>query len=244
MKIAVCDDDENQLNITTTLCEHALGDLKITMPVIIHPFCTGEKLIEAFKADKPPEYDIILMDIEFGQGRINGIEATGVLREIGVAAPVIITTSYDAYLRQGYGLGIMRYLSKPITREELGEALAACIKSINACDAKELLLKNGAESVVVRYKDILYFECFSHTVIAHTKDKKVYSVNKTIGFLEEDAPKQCFIKVNKGIIVNINGIACIKGNDLIMEDGKILSVAQRRRRQCMESLRKYIKEHM
>ncbi len=244
MKIAVCDDEKNQLNETVTLCEQTLGELKITVPVSIYPFRTGEMLIEALKTDKLTEFDIIIMDIELGQDRLKGIEATGVLREMGVAAPVIITTSYDAYLRQGYGLGIMRYLSKPVTREELGEALAACIKLINTCDAKEILLKTGAESVVVRYKDILYFECFSHTVIAHTKDKKTYSVNKTIGFLEEDAPKQCFIKVNKGIIVNMDGVTCIKGNDLIMEDGKILPVAQRRRGQCMELLRKYIKEHM
>ena len=244
MNIAVCDDDEKQLSETISLCEMALIRLKITVPNLIQPFYSGEKLIQMLPAENPPSYDIIIMDIEFGSDTVNGIETVKALRQMGVSAPVIITTSYDTYLRQGYGLGIMRYLSKPISPEELCEALSACIKSMQTCEGKIILLKNGTDNVAVKYKDILYFECFGHTVIAHTKDKSEYPLHKTIGFIEEQVPKSCFVKVNKGTIANLGGIAYISGNDLVFEDGTVLPVAQRRRRQVLEFFREYVKEHI
>jgi DNA-binding LytR/AlgR family response regulator len=81
-------------------------------------------------------------------------------------------------------------------------------------------------------------------LVAHTKDKTEYTLHKTIGFIEEQAPKECFFKINKGIIANMSGVAYIRGSDLIFEDGTVLLIAQRRRSRCMEFLKKYIKEHM
>lgn len=109
MNIAICDDDQNQLTETATLCKQAADDLKCPFPFVIQPYGTGEELIAAFEKNSPPEVDIVLMDIEFGQAHINGIEATKILRGMGVSVPVIITSAYESYLRQGYGLGIMRY---------------------------------------------------------------------------------------------------------------------------------------
>jgi len=244
MYLAICEDDGNQSDNLKEQCTDALKIFGTLSPVTIHTYRSGEELITDLKAEACPKYDIIVMDIEFGENTINGIETARTLREMGITAPVVITTSYDIYWRQGYGLGIVRYLSKPVSEDQLFEALDACVKEINRSDGKEIVLKNGTEHTVVRYRDIMYFECCGHTVTANTKDKNKYSCNQTIGVLEKQAPGESFFKINKGILVNMRYAAYIKGPDLILDSGAVLPIAQRRRSQCMDFLRKYVKEQL
>lgn len=244
MFLAICDDEGSQLTDTKNKCEQALRFLKISSPVMIHTYHSGEEIFNAIKADSRLKYDIVVMDIEFGENAMNGMETTKSLRETGMTAPVIITTSYDTYLREGYGLGIMRYLSKPLKQEDISEALAACIKSIESSGEKEIILKGETEHIISRYREIMYFECCGHTVTAHMNDQKKFKVLKTIGFLEEQFPKKSFFKINKGIIVNMGYVAYIKGGDLTLENGVVLPIAQRRRSECMDFLKKYVKEHL
>ena len=96
----------------------------------------GQKAINVIKdrisnPDKPP-FDLIFMDINMPI--MNGIEATKILTEMGVTTPVIATTANmlittkDAYAKYG----MMDYLSKPFTIQDLFKILNKYIKSVSS----------------------------------------------------------------------------------------------------------------
>lgn len=244
MFLAICDDDINELKELSVKCKNALISLGIVSPITIHAYQYGHALIGYIKKNPQIKYDIIVMDIDFGDTSLNGIEVTKQLREMKVEAPIVISTSHDDYLRQGYGYGILRYIIKPVKQDDIDEALMACLKHINQLEGKEIIIKNGTDNIAIRYKEIIYFECCGHTVIAHTKNKEEYHFIMKFELVEKMVPETCFIKIHKGAIVNFNYVTRIKGTDLILKDGTILPIAQRRRTQCIEFFKEYVKGYM
>ncbi len=131
-------EEQNSLNETPALQGHLLvaednktnqmlisillDELKLTYTIVED----GQEAFEAFKRDQ--DYDLILMDINMP--RMNGIEATQLIRQSGEPnqqIPIIALTAnvmkedVDEYLR----LGMNDHLSKPIDSDRLGKLLAS-----------------------------------------------------------------------------------------------------------------------
>ena len=88
----------------------------------------GESAVEAFAASAPHEYDVVLMDIMMPG--IDGLEATHRIRVLDredVATTPIIAVSANAFAddrRLSREAGMDAHLSKPVSSQELVEALA------------------------------------------------------------------------------------------------------------------------
>jgi len=88
----------------------------------------GESAIEAFAASAPHEYDVVLMDIMMPG--IDGLEATRLIRALDredAATTPIIAVSANAFAddrRLSREAGMNAHLSKPVSSQELVEALA------------------------------------------------------------------------------------------------------------------------
>lgn len=88
----------------------------------------GESAVEAFAASAPHEYDVVLMDIMMPG--IDGLEATRRIRALDredAATTPIIAVSANAFAddrRLSREAGMNAHLSKPVSSQELVEALA------------------------------------------------------------------------------------------------------------------------
>jgi DNA-binding LytR/AlgR family response regulator len=170
------------------------------------------------------DIDIIFLDINMP--KINGIEF---IKNSKTTANIIMTTAYAEYAVDAYGLDVLDYLVKPIAFQRF---LKACNK------AKEIReLKNTKQATVnkpndhffikcnnqiekVFYADLIYAEAMLNYVMLYTSSKKMM-VYVTIKSLEEQLPKEIFIKVHKSFIVNISKIKSIEGNILDIGNEKI-----------------------
>ena len=170
------------------------------------------------------DIDIIFLDINMP--KINGIEF---IKNSKTTANIILTTAYAEYAVDAYGLDVLDYLVKPIAFQRF---LKACNK------AKEIReLKNTKQATVnkpndhffikcnnqiekVFYADLIYAEAMLNYVMLYTSSKKMM-VYVTIKSLEEQLPKEIFIKVHKSFIVNISKIKSIEGNILDIGNEKI-----------------------
>jgi CheY-like chemotaxis protein len=68
----------------------------------------------------PGDADLILTDIDFGEG-MTGLELTQQLRKRGILAPIITITAYDLqeYVRWAQHVGNNGYVVKPVNVPEL-----------------------------------------------------------------------------------------------------------------------------
>ncbi len=84
-------------------------------------FYTAE---DALRHIKPGDADLILTDIDFGEG-MSGLELTHALRAKGVSAPIVAITAFDLqeYMRYAEEAGGNDYLVKPVNVPDLVELL-------------------------------------------------------------------------------------------------------------------------
>jgi CheY-like chemotaxis protein len=71
----------------------------------------------ALEAIVPGSVDLVLMDVNLGDTRINGLELTRLLRDKGITAPIVIITAYDAmgYPEEFRTSGFNEYILKPVS---------------------------------------------------------------------------------------------------------------------------------
>ena len=72
---------------------------------------------EALLRIEPGDADLILTDIDFGQGMMNGLELTHLLRANGISAPIVAVTAYDLqeYVNWAAQVGSDDFIVKPVS---------------------------------------------------------------------------------------------------------------------------------
>jgi DNA-binding LytR/AlgR family response regulator len=197
----------------------------------------AENPLKAMKLLREQEIDILFLDINMP--KINGIDF---LKSTPIGACVIITTAYEEYAVESFGLDVLDYLVKPIAFDRL---LKACNKAKEWRELRSargpgqdrgqeqdagpgsggkagdhFFIKSNNQIEKVYYDELVYAEAMLNYVMLHTAAKKMM-VYVTIKSLEEQLPADIFIKVHKSFIVNMNKIRSIEGNVLDMGTGKI-----------------------
>ena len=171
-----------------------------------------------FAAETHPDIDLILSDIQLGDGL--SFES---LRTLSSAIPVIFTTAYDHYAVQAFRFNSIDYLLKPIDSEELRVALDK-VKPLkaNSLSTTEVIaqLLASVKSQTIRYRErflipyhadeflIIPVYDVSHITIRDgvvrlcTLTGKHYTLNMTLEEVEGQLDPQRFMRVNRQFIVN------------------------------------------
>ncbi len=103
----------------------------------------GEEAYKIYKNKKP---QIMIIDINIP--KLNGIELLKRIRENDYTTKAIILSAHTEvnYLLEATGLGLTKYLVKPVTRKELKGALSLVIEELNKYNISSkriLILKDG-----------------------------------------------------------------------------------------------------
>lgn len=164
--------------------------------------------------------DILLLDIEMPE--ISGLEFLRGLNEKPVS---IITTAWRDYAVEGFELGVIDYLMKPIPFERLEMSLKRATdflqlaKTDDSIDFSEesrnfeILIKTGTKRVLVDYRKIIFAQGLKDYTILHTETEK-YVVKGSVKAFESYLPKHYFIRVHKSFIVAIPRIKIARRNKI------------------------------
>jgi two-component system response regulator YesN len=123
IKIVIADDESDAMNRLSSLLKNFKDDFEV-----VGAFANGYDALEGVLSLAP---DLLITDIKMPF--IDGIE---VIKRSKVELPLlqsIIITGYDSFdfAKQAIDLGVVGYISKPITQEELGTVLAKAKTSIS-----------------------------------------------------------------------------------------------------------------
>lgn len=144
MRVAVCDDENNDLNCALDL----LKEYDTAGALELFPFSEAESLV-ASAATEP--FDLVILDIEMPH--MNGYEAAQKLVRMPDKPLVIFLTNSMDYSLRGYGL-VFRYLSKPLDKSLFYTAMDAARQEIQAhrfvfvsyCHYRRYLLSGSPQS--------------------------------------------------------------------------------------------------
>ena len=199
---------------------------------------TAQNAFEAFSFCKEHPVDIVLLDIHMPD--LNGIELARTLKSV---PSIIFTTAYSEYALESYEVSAVDYLLKPIALPRFMQAIEKAIARLKGLatpseapqppqtpqtppqtpqtvQAPHLMVKADYKLYKINFDDIHYIEGQHEYVSFYTKDKRVTALY-SLKALEDQLPRDKFIRVHKSYIVNIDHISEIEQVSLTVAGHKV-----------------------
>lgn len=235
MNIAIFDDDKNDRELLTELihkcCDNNIWNSKI------EEFTNGESMINSFE---PGDFDIYFLDIYMAE--MTGVEVAKRIRKQDENAIFIFTTSSEEFYREGFEVGALHYLVKPVDYAKVQDALNRCIKSLGEI-ARQIEIKVGKNKIKVKLVDIQYIEVIGNACHIHTDKNKVITYTP-LNDIEKLINEKSFLRCHRSFLVNMRAIAKKTAEGLIMENGALVPVPKNNRTNIMKEIDNYNIESM
>lgn len=208
LNLAICEDRKDEQEFLKKQI------LSCQIPVKITFFFDGESFLETFRKNA---YDLIFMDIYMG--KMNGIETVKMIRHTDPNVLIAITTNSIDYTLDAYRLDVIKYLEKPICREDIRKLLAA------AKIHKTLIrpaLEPSDKVLPVPPEQILFAEQNKHQILFHLTNGNIIQKKGKLDDLEPRLAGGGFFRCHKSFLVNLS---LISGFDpdlrvFVMQGGK------------------------
>lgn len=200
LKIALCDDNLDSIQLVKKLIESQLIEQNVNAEISIVTD-DQEKIQELIKNKK---IDILILDVEFKNNALNGIEFAKKLRKFNKEFYLIFLSAHQRFLYPALVTKIFDYLIKPVNIDTISD-LVSRIKEEFSDDNSMFIKINKWYSI--KSDEIIYMEkSINKTNIITTKG--VVSCTKTLEKMQESLPKN-FIRCHRSFIVNKNKIISI-----------------------------------
>ncbi len=179
--------------------------------------------MEAMAVMNTQKVDILLSDIQMPD--MSGVD---MVKNVPLSTAVIFTTAYSEYAVQGYELGVVDYLLKPIAFPRFMQAInkallhldlrkkatqPTAVASSPTHQQDSLLVKADRRIYQIKFSDLIYVEGQREYVTFHTTSKNItalYSLKE----LESELPATDFIRIHKSFIIAKSKIDFIEGNQI------------------------------
>jgi len=226
LKIAICDDNDAELSLLTTLVNDWA---KINgKRVFIETFTSSESFLFRYEDEK--DFSILLLDIEMGG--MNGVALAKTLRHENKEIQIVFITGYPDFIAEGYDVQALHYLLKPAEKEKFFEVLSLAEERITKNRRTIIIPANGVQ---LRFyvDEITFLEAFSHTVTLHTITD-THELRMTIGEAEK-LLVDGFFRCHRSYIVNLQYLRKIDKTEILLDDGTVLPLSRRLYKQANDA---------
>ena len=227
-RIAICEDDTAQRDYEKALV-HRFA-IKQQYEIIIDSYANAEQLLFACE-DKPP-YDLFILDIQMGE--MNGMELATKLRGHGLDGAILFLTGIPDYATEGYSVGAVRYLLKPIHEEDFLSLLYALYQDRKKDEASCFLLRQGNAARKIKLADILYVEARGHYIYMKTS-KGEEEWKDSFSQIQESLSEKGFFLLKRGLLVNLAQVEQISRTECVLGNGMALPVARSKYKELNEA---------
>ncbi len=200
---------------------------------------------------------LLFLDVEMPH--LNGFELLRKLEPVNFE--VIFVTAYSQYAVEAFEHHAAGYITKPVNTEKLVATVNAAIgrieqkaisknifslieSSTRQSQPQKIPLATSGGMVFVKITDIMYCTSSGNYTSFMMADDKTILVSRQLGEYEKLLPETDFIRIHDKYIINLAYIReYIKGSggDVVLENGKELPVASRRKEDFLLRFEKWIK---
>lgn len=186
------------------------------------------------------EYKIDLMFLDIHMPKVTGIELLKMLKNPPLT---ILTTAYPDYALEGYALDVIDYLVKPIPFNRFLKAsqralelfqLKANAAEHNAMPTDYFFVKCDRKFEKVFFRDVSHVEGLQNYAVIHVHGRKLITY-MTLTSLENQLPKDRFLKVHKSFLISLPHVTAIDGDEIVLQDTRI-PISRSLREQVMNQI--------
>jgi len=232
LKIAVVDDEP----LAREVLEGYLKRLPGIAQVLIFP-----NAMAALTGLKGTGTQLLLLDIEMPE--MSGIEF---LKRLPNPPLTIFTTAYRNYAFEGYELGVIDFLLKPIAFSRFEQAITKARELLALKEHSHLeenpensndfiFVKSGVQRIKLQFSEVTHIQGLKDYAIIHTPAKKIL-LKGSIKAMQDLFPSNRFLRVHKSFIVNLQKVQQLDRNSIFL-NGQQIPIG----RNFREDLEKHIK---
>jgi len=230
-KIAICDDQQSELNLLSTSVEQWSKQVK--NKVNISTFPSAESFLFDYAERK--DYDILLLDVEMAE--MSGIDLAKQIRRENKRVEIVFITSHFEFYGEGYEVDALHYLIKPVNREKLCSVLDKAVEKL-AVEPPSVVITCEGETVKLYEDEILYAESFLHYISIYTTGKE-YKIKKNLSTFAEEL-SDCFYRVHRSYLVNLKAVVRISRTSVVLKGNTELPLARGKYDDINEAYIKYL----
>lgn len=236
-RIAICDDEKNICNQLREYLGDYAHEHNCSFEILVYQ--SADKLLLEY----PHGVDLILLDIYMAG--VDGMTAAKQIRTFDEQVFLIFITTMSQMAIEGYSVRAFGFVKKPVSYVQFSHELQCALKQISRQKEKQhsITLKGGGNTYRIPVGDILFCEVRNHAMIVHTSDQ-VFEGRVQIRELEEQLMPYGFLRCHASYLVNAQSIRHIAKTELTLSDNKKIPISQRRRREFISNLSKYIGEQI
>ncbi len=190
----------------------------------LHCIASCENALKASTYLNEQKIDLLYLDIHMP--KVTGIDF---LKSLKNPPLTILTTAYSDYALEGYTLDVIDYLVKPITFERFLKASQKAMEffqlktnaaSYSSSRADYFFVRCDRKFEKVFFRDVSYVEGLQNYAVIHLHDRKLITYI-TLTSLENQLPKDEFLKVHKSFLISVPHVKAIEGDEIIIDDARI-----------------------
>ncbi len=206
MRFAVVDD--NPLDIENVVNKVKVWGKSKCIDTSFSEYDSAEAFLFSYEDDKA--YDVILLDIEMK--KMDGVEMAKRIRAVDSDVVIVFITGYSDYILDGYDVGALNYLMKPLDLEKLNRVLDTALTKIES-NSKAIYLSTVDETCKVPLNRISYIDVDRNYITVHAD--KSYRVKRTLGSLEEELDDR-FLRIGRSAFINIEKVLRVTKTDVFL----------------------------
>lgn len=176
------------------------------------------------------EVDLMFVDINMPD--LNGMDF---VKSLSQKPQIIFTTAYSEYAIEGFKVDALDYILKPISYNsflkaankantwfELNQKQTESIQTTQ----DSLFVKSEYKMVRIFFSEIKYIESSNEYIQIHLVNDEPVTTLIRLKVMEEQLPKEKFMRVHRSFIVNLDRIKVIERNRIVFDHNVYIPVGE------------------
>lgn len=225
IRLAICDDAAKDLKKTESVVKKLNPLLSAEYRFHIESYLNPQVLIDDLTEGKT--FDVFLLDMKLGE--ITGIELANEIRKTAPSATIIFLSANTdfPFLRDGYKVRALRYVSKLAMEPNLNEALHAAILDQCKEETKYLSISHYNDSVRIAHGDIIYVRRSGRSTEVVLLNAEPIRIRSPLKEVHKKLDSERFLYVDRSCFVNVDFILKLSGGTVTLKSGDTLSVSRK-----------------
>jgi two-component system response regulator AlgR len=179
--------------------------------------------VQAMEQIQRTQCDLVMLDVHMPG--VDGIALANTLREMARPPAVIFVTAYAEHAVHAFELEAVDYLTKPVRRERLQQALQKAQRLLAAAEGageaglpESLIIQERGRSERVALADVIYLKAELKYITVRTADKE-HIYDGALSDLEQRYA-HLFVRVHRNALVSRRAVRAVeKHNDPVEGEG-------------------------
>lgn len=222
MKLAICDDNQEELDSIVQMLEDYRTARGLTF--LCKAFTSS---VELASVAQKGSFDLYLLDILMPA--LDGMALAKEIRSFDKASPIIFLTTAPEFALESYEVKAANYLLKPLKKETLFSALDDIFAQQSQKQESYIIVKCSQGLRKLFLSQLVYAEAYGRKVLYYLCSGETIECSSPFSSVSSELLKNPeFIQSHRSYLVNMHYIRTIKTTDIELLDQIHIPLAQRR----------------